>query len=456
MTAIAANKESVTKSATTNVGRNLLWMVWSGSVGIANSVLLWIFIARMRDVEELGRFTIVMGLYALFFSICSLGLTPFLVSEISRKSESDDDESPEKNEQKLAGFISSATVFLFASGVVCCVLMTICAFLVSESWSVRVSALILSLAMIPTGLISAGEATAVSFGQTRLIAFASTLENVLRTVVPFALIWYGFDITVVCASFAAVRFAALLVYLWSARHKLARFTFNAVDFVEILKVSPTFAGTIILASINWQAAIILLSLCSSEAESAKYGVASRFLIPVSILMASYASVIQPIITQYAQKSIRDTGFYLSKMVGYPLVLSTLAAVVSPFLSSQVLTVFFGAGYADAAPTLDLLAMSVVPFCVVMIVSRGLIATGSQHVDFLANAIGVAICITASSILIPRSGATGAAVAQFLSFLAIALTETVYLSRKISGFHVWQKACVSSICLLGIYFFIWKP
>ena len=436
---------------TAKVGQNLLWMVWSASISIANSILLWAYFARMREVEEVGKFTIVMGIYTLFFGICSLGLIPFLVSEISRRSE----QSAAKSEQNVATFISTATVVLLISGIGCAVLMAVGGFFVSASWSVRLSNLILSLALIPTSLLAVGESTAISFGQTRLIAIATTLENLLRTIIPFALIWFGFDIWLICVSFVLVRVVALFIYFWAARHKLRFFNFNADDLAKILRVVPTFGGTIILVSINWQAAIILLGFFSTEIESAKYGVASRFLLPVSILMASYASVIQPIITQYAQNSMANAGFYLSKMLSYPLILATLVAIISPFLSRQILTIFFGSKYADASTTLDILAMSIVPFCVVMIVARGLVATNAQQIDLIANAVGVVVCLAGGLLLIPKYGAIGAATAQLLSFLAMAVLETIYLSRKIFSFRIWQQACLSSGFLLLIHLIIWK-
>ncbi len=446
----ALKKESLPNDISANIGRNLLWLSWSGVVSIANSILIWIFMARMRETDELGRFTIVMGLYALFYSVCSLGLVPYLVSEISRRNA-----EIRKNVQTIAGFISTASVFLLISGMVCAVLMTAGGFLISESWTVRAALAILSFAMIPTALISVAESAAISFGRTRLIAFVTTLENVLRTVIPIALIWADYSIPVICLAFAAVRFAALAIYFLASRRLFSKFAFNAADFRVIAGVSPTFAGTIIFASINWQAAVILLGYISTETESAKFGVASRFLIPVSILMASYASVIQPVIAQYTQKSGAHSGSYLSKMASYPLILATIAAIVSPFLSRQVLTVLFGVDYADAAEVLDILTLSVVPFSLVMVVSRGLVATNAQHIDLLANALGVAACFSAGFLLIPQYGATGAAMAQLFSFLLMALLEIGYLSRKIVGFNVWRTASLSSACLLLVYMIFWK-
>lgn len=451
--ATVINKEILTESASTSVTRPLLWMVLSGVISIANSILIWVFMARMRETEELGRFTIVMGLYALFYSVCSLGLMPFLVSEISRRNEQS--KMRQEGEQTVVSFVSSASVFLLISGIVCAVLMAACGFWASESWSVRISTLILSLSMIPTGVIAVAEATAISFGRTRLIAFVTTLENVLRTLIPLVLIWSGYSIFVICLSFVVVRIPALLVYLLAAKKGISNFDFNTEDFVKISKVSPTFAGTIIFASINWQVVIILLGHYSTEVESAKYGVASRFLIPVSILMASYANVIQPLITQHIQKANGNSGLYLSKMARYPLILSTLAALISPFLSGQILVAFFGDNYADVAPTLNILAVSVVPFCLVMVVARGLVATNSQHIDLLANALGAVACFSVGAMLIPQYGAVGAAVAQLLSFLLIALVEISYLSKKLVSFDVWRTGSFSSACLMIIYLILWK-
>lgn len=454
--AAAERNDSPRPDRTSAVGRNLMWMVWSGAVGIANSLLVWMFMAQMREPDELGRFTIVMGLYALFFGFCSLGLGPFLVSEISRRKESP---SPDKSERRrtVASFIGSAAIFFLTAGIVCAVLMAAIGFWISDSPAVRNSTWILSAAMIPTTLIHLSECVAIAFGRTRLIALTTTLENLLRTLVPLALIWFDFGLPAICLSFVVVRMLALLFYglVWSRR--MASFSFDAGDFRRLAAAAPTFAATVVLASINWQAVIILLAQYSTEAESAKYGVVSRFLIPAAILMGSYAGVIQPALSQYAaaHDSPKKFGIYLSKMAGYPLLLATLAAVASPFLSRAVLTVCFGEQYAEAAPSLDILAMSVAPFCLVMVVSRGLVATGAQRVDLLANALGVAACFCAGYLLIPRYGATGAAIAQLISFLLMASVEVAYLTKRATGFKLWRAASVSSAGVLVVQIIFWN-
>ncbi len=396
-------------------GQRLIWMVWSGAVSIANSIVLWIFIARWREPAELGRFTIVMGLYALFFTICSMGLPPYLVSEISRR-----------RGREITRLIGSAAGFLLISGFVSAVLMTVGGFVASESFEVRRAAAILSLAILPTGLIGVAEATAIAGGRTKLIAFVATFENILRTVVPLALLWANYDIAVICVSFAAVRFAALGVYLISARRTIAKLQFVKSEFVKILKITPTFAATIILASLNWQIAVILLGRIGTETESAKFGVASRFLIPVTILMASYAGVIQPTLARLKGIELKR---WLAKTARLPLTAAAAAAILSPFLSHLTIGFLFGEKYAEAAPVLDILAISVLPFCLVMLTARGLIAANAPQIDLLANALGVFAGLIIGWSLIPRYGAKGAAIAQLSAFLLMALVEIVYLLKK---------------------------
>ena len=79
----------------------------------------------------------------------------------------------------------------------------------------------------------------------------------------------------------------------------------------------------------------------------------------------------------------------------------------------------------------------------------------QHIDLIANAVGVAVCFIAGLVLIPKHGAVGAATSQFLSLLAMALVEIGYLSRKIVDFKVWRIAGFTFTCLLTVCLFIWK-
>lgn len=411
---------------------NFLWMAWSGTASILNSVLIWIFIARLRSVDEVAHFAIVMGLYALFFSVGSLGLMPFLVNEIARRT------GDKANTSSTSRFLGSSTVLLIGSGFVTAFLMTASGFVVSKSSQVQLSTAALSLALIPTGAIVLAEAFSIAQNRTRRVAVITTMENLLRTLVPIAILLADGGLVAVCLSFAAVRFTAIGAYLATDSTTVRALKYCRNELGRLLSIAGTFGSTIIVASFNWQAALIVLGYLGTSRETAALGTASRFLIPVTILMASYASVMQPALARLAG-SPGEVGRYLAAKARLPLGAAVAVSIASPFFARPVLELLFGPGYGDAAPVLSILALSTMPFCVVMIASRGLVALNRPRVDLLANILGAMICVTVAVVAIPRYGAIGAAAAQLIAFIAMAVFEVAYLIKVASHPAVLRPA-----------------
>ena len=414
---MAVEKESSSEHSASNfaVGRSFMWMAWSAIASVANSVVIWIAFARTRDVTEVSHFAVVMGVYALFVSICTLGLVPFFVDRITRNRSSFDAE-------KSSRFLNSSLLFMSLSGVGSALLMILVGTFATNSSDVLLSIVILSVALVPTGQIIIWECNAIACGRSRTIAIVSSTENILRTGIPLLLILGGFGLPAISASFVAVRFVALAAYSFESRTDLALKLINRVDLRSFVRAAPTFAGTIITASIMWQVPAVLLGRFSSEFETAKYGTASRFMIPASILLASYADVIQPHLSFYAEKSGALLGRELRKRALVPLALAFAAAVGSNFAAAFVLRVMFGERYAEGASTLNIFAICLIPYCIVMVVARALVTIGAQRVDLLANIIGVVVFLLIAFFSIPSYGAAGVAVAQLIGFTVMATVE----------------------------------
>ena len=415
--------------AKTNPGNtilgNTLWMAWSGTINIANSVLLWMALARWRTAAEVGQFATVMSLQTIFITVCGLGLTPYLASELARRTE-------------RRRFLSSAALLVLLTSIVCTAVMIIAGRLTSPSASAQTATLILSLAILPTGIISLGEAVFTAFGQARVIALATTTENLLRTIIPLVLLYRGHSLPVICASFVAVRLAACAVYGGIAWRRFGPPALPQKQLVrEIAKVAPTFAGVTILASLHWQLGTVLVARFGGETAAADFGVAARFLVPAMILLWSYVSVIQPTAARLAQQSLPQLGEFLASCLRLVLALALPLAVGGLTLGMNLLVLLFGPTYASASLALGFLAASVVPFSIVMIASRGLIATQRQHIDLLANLTAVIVNLGANLLLIPRYGAAGAAAAQFLSLTAMAVVEVQWGTRPLFSLRIWE-------------------
>jgi O-antigen/teichoic acid export membrane protein/glycosyltransferase involved in cell wall biosynthesis len=404
---------------------NTLWLAWSGAINIANSVVIWMALARWRNTAEVGQFATVMSLQTIFMTVCGLGLTPYLTNQLARQTE----------RRRIVG---SATLLITCWSALCVLLMIAAGYYFNAGATGRLAAYILSLSIIPTGLISIGEAIFTACGQGRVIALATTTENLLRTVIPLLLLYRGHSLPVVCLSFVLVRLAACAVYVLTARQKFGAMVRPEWRLVrEIATVAPTFVGVSLLAALHWQMGTILASKLGGEAAAADFGVASRFLMPVMVLLSSYMSVIQPAASRLAQRSQAELGDFLARCLRLVIALALPLAVGGLTLGINLLVLLFGEKYAGAALALCFLAAGIVPFSIVMVAARGLVATGRQRIDLLANLVAVVINFAANLLLIPRYGAAGAAAAQLLSLTAMAVVAVYVGARPLFSLHIWQ-------------------
>ncbi|MFN7944209.1 MAG: flippase [Blastocatellia bacterium] len=428
-----------------SVLREAAWMIWSGTISIANSVALWAMFARWRNPAELGRFTIVMGIYMIFMTICALGLYSYTASETARR-------TGDERQQ----FVASITVFLFIWSVICAVLMTVTGLVVSGSGEVRMATAALSLVLLPTGLISAAEPALTALGRAKVIALVTTIENLLRTVIPLLLLWQGRSLLLICISFVVVRLLACLIYAGIAGRHLAMLKMARLSIIrDIAAHSPAFAGIAVLSSLHWQAASVLTGRLGSETEAAVFGSASRFLIPVMVLMGAYGGVLQPAATRLAEVSREALGEFISRSLRLVLALVLPCAIGLVLLAREVLTLLFSEKMAMAAPALQLMALSIVPFCAVMVLSRGLVATGNQRIDLFGNLIAVIVNLLLNFVLIPEFGAIGAAVAQFVSMMSMLALLVVFSARQLYRLELGQALLSAAIPLALMALVVWQ-
>lgn len=428
--------------STAGLLRNTAWMAWSGGVSIANGIVLWIAMARWRQPAEIGQFTSVIGLQAIFTTICALGINPYLTSEIARR-----------NDRK--SFIASATVLIESWAVIMAITMTAAGFALSESPAMWLSVVILSLSLPVSGLIGVAESVFTAIGQARVIALATTTENLLRTLIPLFLLYHGYSLPTLCLSFVVMRMVACAAYAVVARCHLSAILSATWPLArEIAARTPTFAGVNILAAAHWQLGSVLINRLGDDQAAAEYGVTTRFFVPVTVLLASYSSVILPNASRLAGHSLSSLENFLSRCLRLVIALALPFVVGAFMLGRDLLESLFGARYATAWPALGLLAMSVVPFSMIMVASRGLIASGRQRFDLLGNLVAVVTNVTLNFILIPRFGAPGAVASQLISVSVMSAVEVYFGAKNIFSLGVWRAMWSCRVPLLVMILVVW--
>ena len=102
---------------------------------------------------------------------------------------------------------------------------------------------------------------------------------------------------------------------------------------------------------------------------------------------------------------------LQRMIEVAFILSTFLVLVVFILAEPVLELLGGPSYRDAAPVLRIQVFALIPVFLGQVLVMGLISVRRPSVQVVANGLAVPVLLVLGVVLIPREGATGAAVRQ---------------------------------------------
>lgn len=216
----------------------------------------------------------------------------------------------------------------------------------------------------------------------------------------------------VTGALALLLYTGLLIALLRQRGILTRATFAQLDIPvrEVLGFTiPLLTSDLVYAVMNVSDAIMLGHYRDAEALAGL-----RAVQPVSklseIVMTSFAVMFMPLASRLFARGDGDGVSSLYWQTASWMAVLSFPIFLTSFALSEPLTVaFFGAGYADAAPLLSVLALGYYVQVAVGFNGLTLKAVGAVRILVMLN-IGAAVANIALNLaLIPRFGAMGAAV-----------------------------------------------
>ncbi|MQY06913.1 oligosaccharide flippase family protein [Actinomadura macrotermitis] len=156
-----------------------------------------------------------------------------------------------------------------------------------------------------------------------------------------------------------------------------------------------------------------------------YTVASKFAELVQLPGLAVNYVLYP---DFAKEDRRTAGDRTAKLVLPALVVSAVSALPLALLAGTVLPLVFGDAFDGALTPTYILLGGLITFGVSGLVMAYLYGVGSPGLTSLAQAAGLTVTIALDLALIPRFGATGAAVASALSYSTTTVALLLFFTR----------------------------
>ena len=136
------------------------------------------------------------------------------------------------------------------------------------------------------------------------------------------------------------------------------------------------------------------------------------------LVATYFVILLPDLVRRATESSDSLRSLLRASLGWSVPVASAVLFVGVLLAKWIVTSVYGPGFADAAPVLQILLVTLLIYLMSAHFRNALIAQGRQHRNLGNVAVSTLVHIGAKLILIPTLGLVGAALGTLLGESAL--------------------------------------
>lgn len=406
------------------------------------SVALVLGISRWLGTEGLGRYTLVVAFHTFFTTVGPFGLDALLMREGAREP------------QTFPDLIGHAVLLGTALSIALMPIMIGLGWLLDYDASTRAALALMSLAILPTTLLTYFDAVFVARERAEYIAIGAFADVVIRVGLGLWVLAVGYNVLAVVATFIAGQAcAAGLSFLLMTRAGVRpRWRVQRQFAIRLLKAGPTFVAIAVFATIYWRIDVLMLSLMVNLNEVGLYGASYRMMeiakvLPQSICIALYPAVSHA--AAYEPERLRRLG---ADTLRFLWVMTLPIAVGVTALARPILVFTVGEPFLPATNVLYVLIWTIVPYAVTRYYAFVLVAANRQRVDLLLNVVMAFVNVLLNLVLIPRYGALGAAIATLLSVAMFAAGQCLYMLRylpdHLAALPPLSRPMVASVVMAG--------
>lgn len=383
------------------------------AAGYAAGMLLAVVSAplliRHLGVEDFGRYVTVLSLVAIAAGITEAGVAVIALREYASHARAERD--------RVMRDLLGIRIALTSAGVLAAIAFTIAA-------GYPPVQVIGTVAVGAAFLLNAAQALFAASLQGELRFGWVTVNELLRQALMVALVVVlvlagagleAFFWSLVPASLVTLLLTAVLV----RRLMPLRPAFRPRRWWPLLRDTATYAAAVALNAAYFRLAVVALSLVASERETGYFATAFRV---VEVLVAVPAIVIGaafPILTRAARDDRERLDRAAVRLIEVGLIMGVWVALGVALAAEPIIDVLAGGASQPSVALLRILVVALIPTFLTVAGGFTLLSLRRHREILAANAAAVVAVVATGALLIPRHGATGAAIALLVAELTLA-------------------------------------
>ena len=384
--------------------QNIAWLFFDRILRMGVGLFVGVWVARYLGVQQFGIFNYATAFVALFNPLTTLGLDALVIRSIVREPELKDE-------------ILGTTFWLKLGGAIVCLLLTVGSIFVLRQDDQLTVGLVAILAT--AGILQAFDGIDFWFQsqvQSKYTVVARNTAFIIIALVKVVLI---------------KMHAPLVAFAWATLGEVAlgtagliiayRFKGYSIFWrwsLSLAKTLLTESWPLILSGLTIMIYMridqIMLGQMVGDEAVGLYSAATRISEVWYFIPTAISSSVAPSI--YAAKQVSEDLYYqrIKKLIRLLVMISLVVAVPMSFLSTKIITLLFGNGYAPAGSILGIHIWAAVFVFMGVASNSWFIAEGLTQLAFRITLMGAVVNVILNWLLIPAYVGVGAAVATVIS------------------------------------------
>ena len=287
--------------------------------------------------------------------------------------------------------------------------------------STEVVIILMLLSVFPENVNNLCWSCFAAFEEYQLTSIGALANVIFKLGLGALLIFLGADLALVIIAILVGHTIAMFINLTLVKRRYMPSGWQRPDpdFIRVqMRIAVPFIFVGMFFILDNRLDNILLSFFSTESEIGVYGAAMAVIVALSMVPEGYRIAILPVMSRYQQDdstllpSLFNRSYKFLLALAIPLVTATL------IMADEIIRLIYREDLDGAILALRILAFGIIFIYLNILNNRLLIVHNRQ--DLIAKILLITLCINliANVILMPRFGATGAAVARTLSLLSI--------------------------------------
>lgn len=393
------------------------------------SFMIVIIVARYLQEINFGKYSFAFAYTSFFAIISDLGLDTLAIRDIAR------------NKESAGKLFVNTSLIKFVLSIISFVLLVVIINLMNYPQDTILAVYILGIYALINSFNQLFRSVFRAFEKMRYEAIVRIIEKVITLFLIIYLISNEYGLIEIVSVFliASVLTFILSGYFTISRFIKIKFELDTILMKKIFKEALPFGFTAIFIVIYFRIDTVMLSLMVGDKAVGLYNASYNIIDGLTGLVAgSLGGMALPVMSRYFvsvenRKYLKITYIQLFEL---SLIAGLLISIFVTIFAEDIIQLFYGSEYLDAAASLKILIWAFFIICISTISSTLLNSIGKQKIVTFGTGMGALLNIILNMLLIPHFSYLGAALATVITEI-VGLSIYLYYSTKLLDIN-WRN------------------